>query len=157
MQEWSLQEARNKDVREAKRASIEQKHEETARLEAEHAQAEASLEEIQAKLAVSRQSREALQQEAAQVTAELAGLEERRRGAEASFQRIDRLHAALERRGWPSNSSASRGEQSASSALLKTHHWRAGSRNWQVSVRSAHGAGLRLSGAYSTTCGCSSR
>jgi chromosome segregation protein len=32
-----------------------------------------------------------LQQEAAQMTAELAGLEERRRGAEAAFQRIDRL------------------------------------------------------------------
>ena len=44
------------------------------------------------------QKREALQQEAAQVTAELAGLEERRRGAEAAFQRIDRLHADLERR-----------------------------------------------------------
>ena len=32
------------------------------------------------------------------MTAELAGLEERRRGAEAAFQRIDRLHADLERR-----------------------------------------------------------
>ena len=39
-----------------------------------------------------------MQQEAAQVTARLAGLEERRRGAEAAFQRIDRLHADLERR-----------------------------------------------------------
>jgi chromosome segregation protein len=39
-----------------------------------------------------------LQQEAAQVTAQLAGLEERRRGAESAFQRIDRLHADLERR-----------------------------------------------------------
>ena len=45
-----------------------------------------------------RQKREGLQQEAAQLTAELAGLEERRRGAEAAFQRIDRLHADLERR-----------------------------------------------------------
>ncbi len=45
-----------------------------------------------------RQQRETLQQEAAQLTAELAGLEERRRGAEAAFQRIDRLHADLERR-----------------------------------------------------------
>jgi len=45
-----------------------------------------------------RQRREGLHQEAAQVTAELAGLEERRRGAEAAFQRIDRLHADLERR-----------------------------------------------------------
>ncbi len=53
---------------------------------------------MQAQLAVVAQKREGLQQEAAQVTAELAGLEERRRGAEAAFQRIDRLHADLERR-----------------------------------------------------------
>jgi chromosome segregation protein len=45
-----------------------------------------------------RRKRETLQQEAAHVTAELAGLEERRRGAETAFQRIDRLHADLERR-----------------------------------------------------------
>ena len=45
-----------------------------------------------------RQHAKNLQQEAAQVTAELAGLEERRRGAEAAFQRIDRLHADLDRR-----------------------------------------------------------
>ncbi len=81
-----------------RRASIDQKREEAVRLEAEHATAEAGLDELQAKLALMRQKREALQQEAAQVTAELAGLEERRRGAEAAFQRIDRLHADLERR-----------------------------------------------------------
>jgi chromosome segregation protein len=45
-----------------------------------------------------RQTRETLQHEAAKLTAELAGLEERRRGAEAAFQRIDRLHSDLERR-----------------------------------------------------------
>jgi chromosome segregation protein len=32
------------------------------------------------------------------MTAELAGLEERRRGAEAAFQRIDRVFADLSRR-----------------------------------------------------------
>jgi chromosome segregation protein len=52
----------------------------------------------QAQLETLRQKREALQQEAAQMTAELAGLEERRRGAEAAFQRIDRLFADLTRR-----------------------------------------------------------
>ena len=67
-------------------------------MKVEHAQAEAGLDEQQAQLALMRQKREGLQQEAAQVTAELAGLEERRRGAEAAFQRIDRLHADLERR-----------------------------------------------------------
>ena len=98
LQEWTLQAARNKDAREAKHAIIEQKREEAVRLEAEHVTAEALLEEQQTKLAAMRQQREALQHEAAQLTAELAGLEERRRGAEAAFQRIDRLHADLERR-----------------------------------------------------------
>ncbi len=37
LQEWTLQAARNKDAREAKHAVIEQKREETVRLEAEHA------------------------------------------------------------------------------------------------------------------------
>jgi chromosome segregation protein len=98
MQEWTLQAARNKDARESKRHSIDEKREEAVRLEAGHAQAEASLDTLQVALNESRQKREGLQQEAAQVTAELAGLEERRRGAEAAFQRIDRLHADLERR-----------------------------------------------------------
>ena len=98
MQEWAAQAARNKDAREARRISIDQKREETQRLEAEHATAEAALDELQAQLANLREKREGLQQEAAQVTAQLAGLEERRRGAESAFQRIDRLHADLERR-----------------------------------------------------------
>jgi chromosome segregation protein len=98
LQEWTLQAARNKDAREAKHALIEQKREETVRLEQQHGEAEISLEAQQAALVEIRQRREGLQQEAAQLTAELAGLEERRRGAEAAFQRIDRLHADLERR-----------------------------------------------------------
>ncbi len=98
LQEWTLQAARNKDAREAKRSTIEQKREEAARLEGEHKQAEAGLETQQASLVEMRRKRETLQQEAAQATAELAGLEERRRGAEMAFQRIDRLHADLERR-----------------------------------------------------------
>ena len=98
LQEWTLQAARNKDACDAKRSSIEQKHEELMRLEAEHAQAEKGQDELQAKLNLMREQREGLQQEAAQLTAELAGLEERRRGAEAAFQRIDRLFADLQRR-----------------------------------------------------------
>ena len=98
LQEWILQAERNKEAREAKHTVIEQKREEAGRLEAERATAEASLEEHQSKLAAMRQTRETLQHEAAKLTAELAGLEERRRGAEAAFQRIDRLHADLERR-----------------------------------------------------------
>ena len=98
LQEWTLQAARNKDAREAKHEIITQKREEAVRLEAEREAAEATLTEKQTHLGTLRQKRESLQQEAAQVTAELAKLEERRRGAEAAFQRIDRLHADLERR-----------------------------------------------------------
>ena len=98
LQDWMLHAARNKDARGSKHAIIAQKRDEAVRLEAEHAISEAGLEERQTQLGVLRQKREVLQQEAAQVTAELAKLEERRRGAEAAFQRIDRLHADLERR-----------------------------------------------------------
>ena len=98
MQEWTLQAARNKDACDAKRSSIDQKREELMRLETEHAQAEKGHDEQQAQLNLMREKREGLQQEAAHLTAELAGLEERRRGAEASFQRIDRLFADLQRR-----------------------------------------------------------
>ena len=93
-----MQAARNKDASEAKRKALAEKREEAARLAAEHAQAESTLNTQQAELEVLRQKRETLQQEAAQMTAELAGLEERRRGAEAAFQRIDRLFADLARR-----------------------------------------------------------
>ena len=98
LQEWVLQASRNKDAREQKQGLIGQKLEEAQRLEAEHKAAEVRLDELQHGLAELRQNREGLQQEAARVTAELAGLEERRRGAESAFQRIDRLHADLERR-----------------------------------------------------------
>ena len=98
LQDWTAQAARNKEAVEIKRASIEQKREEATRLEAEHRQAEAGLDEHQAQLALLRQQREQVQQQAAQMTAELAGLEERRRGAQSAFERIDRLHADLVRR-----------------------------------------------------------
>ena len=98
LQEWTSQAARNREARDTRKASIDQKRAEMLRLEVEHITAEAALDEQQAELALLRQKREGLQQEAAQVTAELAGLEERRRGAEAAFQRIDRAYADLERR-----------------------------------------------------------
>jgi chromosome segregation protein len=98
LQEWAMQAARNMDASEAKRRSIDQHKQEALRLETEHAAAEAGLDSLQSQQEMLRATREELQQEAARVTAELAGLEERRRGAEASFQRIDRLNSDLERR-----------------------------------------------------------
>jgi chromosome segregation protein len=97
-EEWTLQAARNKDAREAKRQMIAEKRDEADRLESEQATAEAALEAQQQQLTALRLKRENLQQDAAHATAELAKLEERRRGAEAAFQRIDRLYSDLERR-----------------------------------------------------------
>ena len=98
LQELASQNTRNREAQAAKRISIDQKRQETTRLETDHAQAESSLDELQSRLGALREQREGLQQQAAQVTAQLAGLEERRRGAEAAFQRIDRLFVDLERR-----------------------------------------------------------
>jgi chromosome segregation protein len=98
LQEWSLQSERNKDARHAKQTLIEQKREEIARLETQHAAQEQSLVELQQQVEELRRLRETAQQEAAQMSAELAGLEERRRGAEAAFSRITSLHADMERR-----------------------------------------------------------
>jgi chromosome segregation protein len=98
LQEWVLQESRNKEARDQKQGLIGAKREEALRLESEHKAAEEKLDGLQQALSDLRQGRESMQMEAARVTAELAGLEERRRGAEASYQRIERLHADLERR-----------------------------------------------------------
>ncbi len=98
LQEWSIQAARNEEARISKRALIEQKQEEAVRLEVEHSTAEAILEGRQNQMGSLREKRELLQEEAAHATIRLATLEERRRGAEAAFQRIDRQYADLERR-----------------------------------------------------------
>jgi chromosome segregation protein len=98
LQEWNLQNERNRDARNSKRGFIEQKREEIGRHESAHSAAEQSLEELQQQVEDLRRAREAAQHEAAQMSAELAGLEERRRGAEAAFARIDRMFTDLERR-----------------------------------------------------------
>jgi len=98
LQEWSSQVARNQEARDAKRNLIEGKQKEASRSEVEHATAEAALEKAQSQLVSLRDRRELLQEDAAQATSSLATLEERRRGAEAAFQRIDRIHSDLERR-----------------------------------------------------------
>src|SRR6185312_6482738 len=98
LQDWTLQNERNKDARAAKQTLIEQKREEAQQLESQHQQADAPLDELQRSVDGLRQAREEAQQQAAQVSAELAGLEERRRGAESSFARIDRMYSELSQR-----------------------------------------------------------
>ncbi len=115
LEDWIVQNERNRDLRTARSAVIEQKREETRRLETEHAAVEARLAELQREMEELRAAREQAQQEAAAVSAQLAGLEERRRGAEAGFSRIDRMHADLERR-------VSQLEQQLSSADAEQQH-----------------------------------
>jgi len=98
LQDWSLDSERNRDQRNQRTALMERKREDVARLEAEHATAEAQQRELESALAGHRGARETAQQASSQAVAELAGLEERKRGAEASFARIDRMYADLGRR-----------------------------------------------------------
>jgi chromosome segregation protein len=98
LQEWTLESERNRDARAAKETMLEQRREEAVRLEGEHQTAEAGLEALQRSVADLRTGRDLAQQEAAQVSAELAGLEERSRGAEQAYARIDRMYRELEAR-----------------------------------------------------------
>src|SRR5271170_7977303 len=98
LQDWILQNERNKDARAAKQAFIEQKLDESRDLEAQQEMAEAALSELQGSVEELRLAREEAQQQAAQVSAQLAGLEERRRGAESAFARIDRMFSDLGQR-----------------------------------------------------------
>jgi chromosome segregation protein len=98
LQEWTLQGERTRNQREEKAALIARKAEDAEKLERAHAAVEAKQLELQDAVATARAARDAAQAAAATVTAELAGLEERRRGAEAGFARIDRMFADNERR-----------------------------------------------------------
>jgi chromosome segregation protein len=98
LDDWVVQSERNKELRGVREAVIEAQREEVTRLDGEHAAAELKVNELQQSLEELRRQREEAQQQAAAVSALLAGLEERRRGAEATFTRIDRMYGDLERR-----------------------------------------------------------
>jgi chromosome segregation protein len=98
LQEWTLQSERNRDARASKDAFLVQRRDEAVRFEAEHQAAESAIEEMQRSVADLRAARDLAQQEGAQLFAQLAGLEERRRGAEENFARIDRMYRDLENR-----------------------------------------------------------
>ena len=98
LQSWSLEGERNKDARTARENLIAQRRDEATRYEADHTQAEQQLTQFEGEVGQRRQVREDRQLAAAAVVAELAGLEERKRGAEATFSRIDRMFADLGRR-----------------------------------------------------------
>jgi chromosome segregation protein len=98
LQDWILQSDRNKDARASKQTFIEQKREEEQSLDTKCSEIEVGLNDMQRSVEELRFAREEAQQQAAQVSAQLAGLEERRRGAQSAFERIDRMFADLVQR-----------------------------------------------------------
>ena len=91
LQDWQLAAERNKDSRQQKQDLITRKQEEAARFEAERAGVEQQVSELTEKIAALRADREELQAAASAANAALAGLEERRRNANANFEQTKRL------------------------------------------------------------------
>jgi len=96
--DYSLQEDRARQQHEEKAALISRKAQDAERLEHTHHAAEARQEQLQRVVEAARRTRDEAQAAASEFTAQLAGLEERRRGAEGNFSRIDRMFADGERR-----------------------------------------------------------
>jgi chromosome segregation protein len=91
LQDWMLATDRNRDARNQKADLIAARQAQAAELEAERASLEARLAEMTAEVEDLRRQREDLQQQAAQASAALAGLEERRRNAQANFEQTTRM------------------------------------------------------------------
>ena len=91
LQEWALASERNRDAQNEKTDIIAQRQQQTAAFESERADAETSLAALQHQLDQHRNRRDELQQTAAAASAALAGLEERRRNAQANFDQTLRL------------------------------------------------------------------
>jgi chromosome segregation protein len=91
LQEWAHAADHNREARAQKQDAITRHQQEAAAFESERATLEAQLAELQQQLDGLRQQRELLQQAAAEASAALAGLEERRRNAAATFEQTRRM------------------------------------------------------------------
>ncbi len=91
LQDWQLTSERNRDARTQKADLIARLQESASKLDAERATLEAALAELQQQLGELRTHRELLQQAAAEASAALARLEERRRNAAANLEQTTRL------------------------------------------------------------------
>ena len=91
LQDWQLAAERNNDSRQQKQDLITRKQEEAARFEAERAGVEQQVAELTQRISNLRADREELQAAASAANAALAGLEERRRNANANFEQTKRL------------------------------------------------------------------
>ncbi|HEX3850741.1 MAG TPA: hypothetical protein VHW01_07225, partial [Polyangiaceae bacterium] len=98
LQEWQLAIGRNSDQRQARQDLIGRKRDEALALESERAKLDQQVSELTERIANMRASREELQAAASAANAALAGLEERRRNANANFDQTSRIYASQEAR-----------------------------------------------------------
>ncbi len=98
LQEWQAATDRNHAARAQKQELIARKQQEAAQFEAERSQVEAQIAELTAQIGSLRANREELQQAASTAAIALAGLEERRRNANANFEQTSRLYVSQEAR-----------------------------------------------------------
>jgi chromosome segregation protein len=98
LQEWQLAMGRNSDQRQAREDLIARKREESERFESERQNIERQVAELTERIAGMRASREELQAAASAANAALAGLEERRRNANANFDQTNRLYESHSQR-----------------------------------------------------------
>jgi chromosome segregation protein len=98
LSDWTLQADRNKQALAEKSAWVGQRREEVERHEQQRVKFEQQLNDSQGLLESLRAARDTAQQQLSQSSAELAGLEERRRGAAASAERLDRMVQDLRQR-----------------------------------------------------------
>jgi chromosome segregation protein len=98
LNDWNLQAERNKQAHAEKSVWVAQRREEVERHEQQRAQFEQQMNDSQSAIDALRQARDVAQQQMQQASVELAGLEERRRGAANSAERLDRMVQGLQQR-----------------------------------------------------------
>jgi chromosome segregation protein len=98
LHEWQLAISRNQDQLRSRQDLIARKRDEALALESERAGIEQQVTELTERIAALRLSREELQSAASAANAALAGLEERRRNANANFEQTNRLYESQSQR-----------------------------------------------------------
>jgi chromosome segregation protein len=92
LQQYELAQSRNKDQRQQREDAINRKRDDAQRFTSEQAALEAQVNELTERIAGMRATREELQAAASDANAALAGIEERRRNANANFDQTNRLY-----------------------------------------------------------------
>ncbi|MGA8938799.1 MAG: chromosome segregation protein SMC [Acidobacteriaceae bacterium] len=98
LQQWQIARERNKDQRQQRQDLIARKREESEKFEVERASIEQQVSDLTEKILSLRAKREDLQAAASAAAVALAGLEERRRNANANFEQTNRVYESQSHR-----------------------------------------------------------